>query len=183
MYFFDAKLVHSTTQTFSRLPILQIFFSVGIFFFFHFSIYLMKLEIGDPPYELESNEVVVKVIKNRGNTFEVLVPQSKVELVKNILPDASDELLVGLSPRLRNQYFIKRGGYAVATIEQRGKLQGEISNVCGDERQWQKQSYWPEEYKTSNDGYDALDLPPSEDEFETEEEEEEEEEPAVQFLS
>ncbi|PRT56909.1 hypothetical protein B9G98_04529 [Wickerhamiella sorbophila] len=144
----------------------------------------MKLEIGEPPYELEENEIIVKVVKNRGNTFEVQVPASCLDRVRQVLPEATEELLVGLSPRLRNQYFIKRGGYAVATIEQRGKLQGEISNVCGDERQWQKQSYWPLEYKTTNAGYDTLDLPPSDEESDYETDEEEgEEEPAVQFLS
>lgn len=136
-------------------------------------------DIGLAPVSLADNEVIAKVLQNRGNLFDVLVPASHwpraVEILK--LGDSdSTQLLVGLSPQLRNKFFVRRNGFVVLSLEDLGpssKIKGEITNVVGDQRDWQKtlREEWPAEFSASREET-QMELPPSlsEDEDTSEEE-------------
>lgn len=141
---------------------------------------MKKESIGEPPERLEPNEVVAKVLQNRGSTFDISVPESQLPKVKEVLGSEAAELLVGLSPALRHKFFIKRNGFVIVTLEKigNGKISGEITNVVDDTRYWQRNfADWPIEYGVPQET-STLDLPPISDEDEYEYEEYSEEEQA-----
>lgn len=120
-------------------------------------------DIGYPPEEINDDEVVVKVKQNRGSTFDVEVPASQAAKVAKILPSvkAGDQLLVGLSPKLRNKFFVRRNGLVLIALEEVGKVKGEIINIVADARAWEKAlPDFPEEYRTQKQD-NQLELPPS----------------------
>lgn len=118
-------------------------------------------DIGYPPPEIGSDEVVVKVKQNRGSTFDVEVPASEAARVARVLPSfTQNQLLVGLSPKLRNKFFVRRNGLVLVALEDVGRVQGEIINVVADPRVWEKAlPEFPTEYKVQKET-SQLDLPP-----------------------
>lgn len=129
-----------------------------------------ELDIGYPPDQLDTNEVISKVLANRGSSFEVEIAPSHIGRASLILeygekPETT--LLVALSPALRNKYFIRRGGLVLVALEERGKIKGEIKNLIADTREWQKMPWWPSEYIETRDTT-TLDLPPSDSDYEDE---------------
>lgn len=150
-----------------------------------------KSDIGLAPLCLAGNEVIGKVLRNRGNLFDVLVPQSHWPRALKILNSEKEledtnqptELLVGLSPLLRNRYFVRRNGLVVLSLENLGpmsKVNGEITNIVEDQRDWEKslRHEWPVEFSRAKEESN-IELPPSlsdeEEEEYTDEEEQEEE--------
>ncbi|KAI2626250.1 hypothetical protein GGS21DRAFT_280315 [Xylaria nigripes] len=101
-------------------------------------------ESTSPPNELAPQEHVARLVKAEGdNRYSCLLPNQQTVLVE-------------LAARFRKTIWLKRGGYVIVDLtpvnEQKGKLQGEIVNVVGEEKLWRKQSYWPKEFaKTDND--------------------------------
>lgn len=133
----------------------------------------MKEEIGYAPASLDDNEVIARVKASRGSLWDVEVPPSYVS--SHHL--ASTELLVALAPKLHKKFFVRRGGLVVVSLaaeeDQLGKIQGEITNIVASQRDWERQLYFPDEFKSKRDTA-ALELPPSasdedEDEDETDE--------------
>lgn len=104
-------------------------------------------EIGEPPNELKPNEVIVSVVKLRGNNiYEVVVPASESQRLKL----DNEELLASMPPKFRNTVFVRRGGYVVITLHEDPsndiKVKGEISNVVMNVKDWIKYPYWPKEF-------------------------------------
>lgn len=136
----------------------------------------LKQRIGEPPDDLEPREFIVQVKASRGAQFDVIVPPSSLDRLEEILewppqgPKHNGELLLNMGPNLRNKYFVKRGGFALATVEPLGRVSGEINNVVSNQRQWEKMPYWPPEFVTQKEEY-KMDLPP-EDDYESEYEDE-----------
>jgi probable RNA-binding protein EIF1AD len=91
-----------------------------------------------PPNMLAASQSIARVLKAEGNNLY------SVEL-----PSAA-KLLVELPARFRSTIWLKRGGFVVvdtqALADRDNKLDGEITNVVRDERQWRKESYWPREF-------------------------------------
>lgn len=127
------------------------------------------LDIGYPPDDLDNNEVISKVLVNKGTSFEVELAPSHIQKATAALEtdEPQTTLVVSLSPVLRNKYFIRRGGLVVVALEDRGKVKGEIINLIADTREWQKMPWWPSEYVEKRDTV-ALDLPPSDSDYEEE---------------
>ena len=150
-----------------------------------------KSDIGLAPVCLAANEVIGKVLRNRGNLFDVMVPQSHWPRALKILnsekeledTDQPTELLVGLSPLLRNKFFVRRNGLVVLSLENLGpmsKVNGEITNIVENQRDWEKslRHEWPIEFSRAKEET-QIELPPSlsdEEEEYTDDGEEEEEE-------
>ncbi|KAL8807934.1 MAG: hypothetical protein Q9182_000400 [Xanthomendoza sp. 2 TL-2023] len=92
-----------------------------------------------PPTLLDDNHAIARVRGAQGKNLYL------VELPENKKP-----LLVELPSRFRSQIWIKRGGYVLvdttAFLDRDNKLDGEIVNVVRDEKEWRKQSYWPQEF-------------------------------------
>ena len=92
-------------------------------------------ETTTPPALLGDSQAIARVKRAEGkNLFSVeLAPGGKT-------------LLVELPSRFRSQMWIKRGGYVVvdtsAFDDRDNKLDGEITNVVREEKQWRKQAYW-----------------------------------------
>ncbi|KAI0889107.1 nucleic acid-binding protein [Annulohypoxylon maeteangense] len=95
-------------------------------------------EATTPPYQLTETQSLAKVIKAEGNS-----------LYACSLPN-QQTVLVELASRFRNTVWIRRGGYVLVQLisseEEKGRVEGEIINVVGDEKQWRKQTYWPKEF-------------------------------------
>ncbi|GMM49935.1 hypothetical protein DASB73_008930 [Starmerella bacillaris] len=129
-------------------------------------------DIGYPPDQLNDDEIIAKVKQNRGSTFDIEIPESHIPRVTKVLPSfTGNTLLVALSPKLRNKFFVRRNGLVVAVLEDTGKVKGEIINIVADPRQWKNFPEFPPEYnvaKTDN----SLELPPSLSDEEEEEEDE-----------
>jgi probable RNA-binding protein EIF1AD len=99
-----------------------------------------------PLSALSSNHLIARVIKAQGNNlFSVSLP-------------SDEELLVELASKLRNTFWIKRGGYVIvdteALAERENKLGGEIVTVIMNEREWRKMGYWPKEFAKKSAYYD-----------------------------
>ncbi|KAI5463484.1 translation initiation factor 1A/IF-1 [Mariannaea sp. PMI_226] len=91
-----------------------------------------------PPFQLEPNQSLVRVVKNEGNNhFTCELPNTKLVYLE-------------LAQRFRNTIWIKRGGFVLAEIyedaKSDGNSMGEIINVVRDEKLWRKQSYWPSQF-------------------------------------
>lgn len=91
-----------------------------------------------PPDSLASSQSIARVIKAEGNNlYSVELPSAQ-------------RLLVELPARFRSTIWLRRGGFVVvdteALADRDNKLDGEIVNVVRDERQWRRESYWPEEF-------------------------------------
>ena len=67
---------------------------------------------------------------------------------------SGEKLLVELSAKLRNVFWIKRGGYVLVDTdefaERENKLGGLIVTVVMDEKAWRKMNYWPKEFAKRN---------------------------------
>ncbi|KAF2428919.1 nucleic acid-binding protein [Tothia fuscella] len=100
-------------------------------------------ETSTPPNTLSQDELICKVHKAAGNNL------FNVSNVKGQI------LLVELPAHFRSTFWIKRGGYVLvnmAAFEERdNKLDGEITNVVRDEKEWRKMSYWPGGFKKKGD--------------------------------
>ncbi|KAL7627835.1 hypothetical protein AAE478_002030 [Parahypoxylon ruwenzoriense] len=115
-----------------------------------------------PPDQLTDSQSLAKVVKAEGNN-----------LYTCSLPDQRT-VLVELATRFRNTVWMRRGGCVLVELtpakEQNGRVQGEIVNVVGDEKEWRKRSYWPKEFSrfTYEEEQDSAtgDMPPSESEDE-----------------
>lgn len=118
--------------------------------------------LGVPPDELDDNDVIAKVVASRGNSFDIEVPASQFDRVKRLVPDAEEgaRLLVQMSPKMRNRFFVRRGGLVLVAIEEKGKIKGEIVNLVADRRHWERQHYWPPEYIAARQT-EAMGLPPT----------------------
>lgn len=119
-----------------------------------------------PPVTLPQTHLIARVLKAQGNNiFLVVLPSTK-------------EMLVELEYKLRNTFWIKRGGYVIvdteALADRDNKLAGEIVTVIMNEKEWRKMSYWPSEFEKKVESDDEEDsnigkLPPSESADEDEE--------------
>lgn len=122
-----------------------------------------QLEIN--PTRLDDNEIIAKVLQNRGNSFEVLVPESHIHKVVKYNGAEQSQILVALNPSLRKKVFVRRNGFVVVSLENlgpNGKLKGEISDVITDAKTWQKTlEDWPAEFAVAKQVHEALELPPS----------------------
>ncbi|KAI0109915.1 nucleic acid-binding protein [Daldinia grandis] len=116
-----------------------------------------------PPDQLTEAQSLARVVKAEGN-----------HLYTCSLPDGRI-ILVELATRFRNTVWIRRGGFVLVHLappeEQRGKVEGEIVNVVGIEKEWRKQSYWPKEfarftYKDDDEDSTVGKMPPSDSEDE-----------------
>lgn len=88
---------------------------------------------------------------------------SEEEVMTEIL---GAEIVVEMPPKFRNAIFVKRGGFCVISVYQQimnletipalsdYKVQGEISNIVVNDREWQKYTYWPQEFKKHTKGWD-----------------------------
>ncbi|KAI1211035.1 nucleic acid-binding protein [Annulohypoxylon truncatum] len=120
-------------------------------------------EATTPPDQLTENQSLAKVIKAEGNSlYACSLPNRRT-------------VLVGLASRFRNTVWIRRGGYVLVEFtsskEEKGRVEGEIINIVGDEKEWRKQSYWPKEFpRVTYDDEDedsiAGKMPPSDPEDE-----------------
>jgi len=126
-----------------------------------------------PPSKLPPHHLIARVIKAQGNSlFSVTLP-------------STEELLVELEGKLRNTFWIKRGGYVIvdteALADRDNKLGGEIVTVIMAEKQWRKMAYWPGEFgkrreESDSEGEEESNIgkmPPSDGEDEDEDEDEE----------
>jgi probable RNA-binding protein EIF1AD len=91
-----------------------------------------------PPDTLAASQSIARVLKAEGNNlYSVELP-------------STEKLLVELPARFRSTIWLKRGGFVVVDTkglaDRDNKLDGEIVNVVRDERQWRKESYWPNEF-------------------------------------
>lgn len=91
-------------------------------------------ETSNPPSALTPTQSLARVHKATGNNlYSCSIPNGK-------------EILVELPSRFRNTVWIKRGGYVLIDTKDAGvrenKIDGEIVNVVGDEREWRKEAYW-----------------------------------------
>ena len=92
-------------------------------------------ETSSPPTSLGQCHAIARVKKAEGkNLYSVeLSPGDRL-------------LLVELPSRFRSQIWIKRGGFVVIDMtafdDRDNKLDGEISNIVREEKQWRKQAYW-----------------------------------------
>ncbi|KAI2607268.1 nucleic acid-binding protein [Hypoxylon fragiforme] len=94
-----------------------------------------------PPAQLTQSQSLARVIKAEGNSlYSCSLPNKRTVLVE-------------LAARFRNTIWIKRGGYVLVDLadpkEQKGKVEGEVVNVVRDEKEWRKQSFWPNEFPRS----------------------------------
>ncbi|KAF2750484.1 nucleic acid-binding protein [Sporormia fimetaria CBS 119925] len=92
-----------------------------------------------PPSTLAPSETIARILKAAGNNlYSVEFPSGKTALVE-------------LLEKFRSTIFIKRNSYVVvdttALAERENKLGGEIVNVVGDEKEWRKMGYWPQEFQ------------------------------------
>lgn len=91
-------------------------------------------ETSTPPDRLTDDQTIARIVKADGNNlYSVELPSKKV-------------ILVELPSRFRSTIWLRRGGYVLVDLtafEGRGnKLEGEIVNVVGNEKEWRKQPYW-----------------------------------------
>lgn len=91
-------------------------------------------EASTPPAALTPTQSLARVNKATGNNlYSCSIPNGR-------------EILVELPSRFRNTIWIKRGGYVLVDTKDAGvrenKIDGEIVNVVGDEREWRKEAYW-----------------------------------------
>ncbi|KAI0847564.1 nucleic acid-binding protein [Daldinia vernicosa] len=91
-----------------------------------------------PPDQLTKAQSLARVIKAEGNhLYTCSLPNQRT-------------ILVELAARFRNTIWIRRGGFVLVQLtppeERKGKVEGEIVNVVGIEKEWRKQSYWPKEF-------------------------------------
>ncbi|KAI0165521.1 hypothetical protein GGR57DRAFT_496996 [Xylariaceae sp. FL1272] len=98
----------------------------------------------NPPESLTQTQYIAKVTKLEGNSLcSCLLPTQKTVLVE-------------LAARFRNTIWIRRGGYVLVDLasdpDQKSKVEGEIVNVVREEREWRKQSYWPQAFGKSVQG-------------------------------
>ncbi|KAI1657902.1 nucleic acid-binding protein [Daldinia decipiens] len=87
-----------------------------------------------PPDQLKEAQSLARVIKAEGNNlYTCSLPNQRT-------------ILVELATRFRNTVWIRRGGFVLVHLtppeERKGKVEGEIVNVVGIEKEWRKQSYW-----------------------------------------
>lgn len=117
------------------------------------------------PSQLDDNEIIAKVLQNRGNSFEVLVPESHLHKVLKCNGAEERQILVALSPSLRKKIFVQRNGFVVVSLENigpNGKLKGEISAVVADPKSWHRAlEDWPAEFTVIKQTHEILELPPS----------------------
>jgi probable RNA-binding protein EIF1AD len=90
-----------------------------------------------PPPSLAASHAIARIIKADGNSlFKVALPGAK----------PGEQLLVELPGKLRNTFWLRRGGFVVvdtqAFAERENKLDGEIVTVILEERAWRKMGYW-----------------------------------------
>lgn len=139
-------------------------------------------ELGEPPSELRDNEVLVSVIKPRGNNlYDVSVPASEVERCPLLSSEDHKSLaiLVNMPPKFRNTIFVKRGGHAIISLyedsEEESKVKGDFCNIVTNQREWAKYPYWPIEFKKQEEEERSRDMmmPSDDDEYEEEEEHDE----------
>ena len=93
-----------------------------------------KKETTNPPNELPKNHVIACAAQNEGrDIWRVTLP-------------AGEEILVELSVRFRSNCQFRRGSYVLvdraALADRENKLGGEIVNIVGDDKVWQKMAYW-----------------------------------------
>jgi probable RNA-binding protein EIF1AD len=90
-----------------------------------------------PPLNLPENHAIARIVKADGNSlFKVALPGQ----------NTADQLLVELPGKLRNTFWLKRGGFVVVDTEafagRDNKLGGEIVTVILEEKEWRKMKYW-----------------------------------------
>jgi probable RNA-binding protein EIF1AD len=110
--------------------------------------------VGVPPDSIKPNEIIISVLKARGNSlYECTVPESQTSKL-TAKDDLSEDktILLAMPPRFRNTIFVKRGGFVVAelydeTIRTQGKVKGDLSNIVTNKKDWQRYPYWPVEFK------------------------------------
>ncbi|ANB15250.1 hypothetical protein AWJ20_2876 [Sugiyamaella lignohabitans] len=122
--------------------------------------------VGVPPDTIESNELIVSILKARGNSlYEVLVPPSEATKLQKALSSPDHEytvdseesrtILVAMPPKFRNTIFVKRGSNVVVELygpevlhgDTESKVKGEFSNIVTNKKEWQRYPYWPVEFK------------------------------------
>lgn len=94
----------------------------------------------NPPAVLPPTQQIARIIKAQGNNLYSANEPS------------GGQILVELPSRFRSSIWLRRGGYVVVDTDRKlfggreNKIDGEIVNVVGDEKEWKKTSYWPAEF-------------------------------------
>ena len=118
----------------------------------------------NPPDVLAQGYAIARIVKSEGNNlYSVDLP-------------SQERLLVELPARFRKTIWLRRGGFVVvdttAFVDRENKLNGEIVNVVMDEKEWRKQSFWPDEFFKDAPSYDEDSImgkiPSSDDDYEEE---------------
>ncbi|KAI9794386.1 MAG: hypothetical protein M1816_005455 [Peltula sp. TS41687] len=115
-----------------------------------------------PPSHISADQTIAWIVKADGNNlYSVELPSRKV-------------ILVELPSRFRSTIWLRRGGYVLvdrtAFEGRENKLDGEVVNVVGDEKEWRKRAYWPIEFPkrdvdvNDEDEDHAGRMPPSDEE-------------------
>src|ERR1700712_2921338 len=97
------------------------------------TVYADAESASSPPTTLPKNHAIARIVKADGNSlFKVALPGQTT----------SEQLLVELPGKLRNTFWLKRGGFVVVDTEafagRDNKLGGEIITVILEDKEWRK---------------------------------------------